>query len=219
MIPSPGCPPAQALPGAVPAACGGEGGRFARWSGVLASLALVGLLLLLARLGFRVQNPNLLFALALVLAAYLGGLPAGLSSAAIAIAYTLVDWSTPGHLFTYAPATLQKLGVVVFCMPAMALLVGALQARAERRRRTIAHYLALESARSAELAEALKRRGLAEGSLPLCAWCHHVREEDGRWVSLEEHLRERHGLTVTHGICPTCSPAFFSDAAEPRREG
>ena len=102
MIPSPGCPPAQALPGAAPAACGGEGGRFARWSGVLASLALVGLLLLLARLGFRVQNPNLLFALALVLAAYLGGLPAGLSSAAIAIAYTLVDWSTPGHLFTYA---------------------------------------------------------------------------------------------------------------------
>ena len=147
--------------------------------GPLAAVALALLLLLGSRWAHRIPNPNLLFALVLVVSAYLGGRVSGLATATIAIAFTAYDWAIPGHLFAYTPENLQRLIVVVLCMPTMAVLVGLLKSHAESQKQTIAHYLALEQARNQELVQALTQVEHREGTFSVCAWCHKVREEDG----------------------------------------
>ncbi len=41
-----------------------------------------------------------------------------------------------------------------------------------------------------------------EKILPMCAWCHAVRDEDGGWQPLDEYVKQ--AVNVSHGICPEC---------------
>jgi K+-sensing histidine kinase KdpD len=184
------------------------------WSGPLGALALTVLLILGSSLGHRIPNPNLLFALVLVVSAYLGGRASGLVTAIIAITFTAYDWTIPGQPFSYTPENFQRLIIVVLAMPTMALLVGLLKTRAESQQQTIAHYLALEQARNQELVLALAQVEHLEGTLSVCAWCHKVREEDGNWVNLEQRLAEKHGTEISHGICPECRPVFRAGSSQ-----
>ncbi|HVW84195.1 MAG TPA: PAS domain-containing protein [Bryobacteraceae bacterium] len=43
--------------------------------------------------------------------------------------------------------------------------------------------------------------------LTICAWTKRVRV-DGKWIAIEEYLQERHGLSVSHGICPDAFAAW-----------
>jgi len=183
--------------------------RHRPWIGTAAALGLAALLLLAGRLGGHpIPNPNLLFALVLVFAAYLEGRGSGLAAAAIALAFTAWDWSIPGHPLAYTHENLSRLLVAMVCLPAMALLVGLLKARTSAQHRAIAHFLALEKERNRKLVLALDQAGHPLGGIPICAWCHKVRGEDGRWDTLEAHLARRLGYQITHGICPECRPAF-----------
>lgn len=42
------------------------------------------------------------------------------------------------------------------------------------------------------------------GMLPICAWCHKVRDDAGYWTRIERYLEERR-VSVTHSICDSCS--------------
>lgn len=54
--------------------------------------------------------------------------------------------------------------------------------------------------RNEELQAALAEvRRLEESLVTMCAWTRRVRV-DGRWVSVEEYLRDRFGVRVSHGI-------------------
>ena len=186
-----------------------EPSRRRPWIGPAAALGLAALLFLAGITGgHRVPNPNLLFALILVFGSYLEGLGSGLAAAAIALAFTAWDWSIPGHPLAYTHENLARLVVAAVCMPAMALLVGMLKARSSAQHRAIAHFLTLERERNRQLAIALDQAGHPQGGIPICAWCHKVRGEDGRWDSLEAHLAQKLGYQITHGICPECLPAF-----------
>lgn len=55
-----------------------------------------------------------------------------------------------------------------------------------------------------ELREALDNVQQLSGMLPLCAWCHKVRDDDGYWQRLEEYLAG-HRISVTHGMCESCA--------------
>ena len=44
-----------------------------------------------------------------------------------------------------------------------------------------------------------------EGLLPVCAWCHNIRDEEGHWQTLESFLSSRTRASTTHGICPSCA--------------
>jgi uncharacterized membrane protein len=55
-----------------------------------------------------------------------------------------------------------------------------------------------------ELRDALDNVQQLSGMLPLCAWCHKVRDDDGYWQRLEEYLAE-HRINVTHGMCESCA--------------
>jgi integral membrane sensor domain MASE1 len=56
----------------------------------------------------------------------------------------------------------------------------------------------------AELRLALAEIKTLRGFIPLCAWCHKVRDDAGFWQEIEHYLGERTDATISHGICPAC---------------
>lgn len=60
--------------------------------------------------------------------------------------------------------------------------------------------------RVAALEQALTQVKQLEGLLPICAWCHKIRD-DGKgndWQSVERYVSERSDARFTHTICPDC---------------
>ena len=39
---------------------------------------------------------------------------------------------------------------------------------------------------------------------PICSYCKKVREETGKWVSVEKYVNDISGAKPSHGICPQC---------------
>jgi GAF domain-containing protein len=62
---------------------------------------------------------------------------------------------------------------------------------------------------SARLAEALANVKSLESLLPICAWCHRIRDDKGRWSTVEVYLKARTDTDFTHGICPECRTKHF----------
>lgn len=100
--------------------------------GPLITLALAALILLSDRYLFRVPNPGAISFLAVAFSAYLGGITSGLVSAAISFGLAAVLFSSPGTLFHYSSDNLARLVVLTVCTPAIAVMIGILQARAQR---------------------------------------------------------------------------------------
>lgn len=68
-----------------------------------------------------------------------------------------------------------------------------------------------------ELAEALERVRSLEGLLPICAYCHQIRDEDGVWHKLERYISERSDVEFSHGMCQVCYARHFPEDFDPRR--
>lgn len=51
------------------------------------------------------------------------------------------------------------------------------------------------------------------GLLPMCAWCHKIRDDAGYWKLVEQFLCEQAGTQFSHGICPQCMTRLFPDDA------
>jgi hypothetical protein len=43
-----------------------------------------------------------------------------------------------------------------------------------------------------------------KGLIPICAWCHSIRDDAGAWQRLEQYISEHSAAEFTHGICPLC---------------
>jgi hypothetical protein len=56
--------------------------------------------------------------------------------------------------------------------------------------------------------------------IPICAWCHKIRNDAGFWQGIESYLQAHTDATFSHGICPDCAhdvgPQVTSSAAEHR---
>ena len=39
---------------------------------------------------------------------------------------------------------------------------------------------------------------------PICSYCKKVREETGKWVSVEKYVSDISGAIASHGVCPQC---------------
>lgn len=53
--------------------------------------------------------------------------------------------------------------------------------------------------------EARKLRDL----LPVCAWCHKIRDAHGAWQTVDRYLGQ-HGAEITHGVCEGCAEDFLA---------
>ncbi|HJW09886.1 MAG TPA: PAS domain-containing protein [Holophagaceae bacterium] len=50
--------------------------------------------------------------------------------------------------------------------------------------------------------------------VPICAGCKKIREDDGRWQSLEAHFEELSRAQFSHGICPDCMQRLYGEIPE-----
>lgn len=57
----------------------------------------------------------------------------------------------------------------------------------------------------AELKQAMAEIKTLRGFVPICAWCHKVRDDAGAWHRLEAYLDARTDAVFSHSICPSCT--------------
>lgn len=57
-----------------------------------------------------------------------------------------------------------------------------------------------------ELEGALESVRQLSGLLPICAYCHAIRDDAHYWHRVEEYVSKHTDATFSHGICPTCLP-------------
>lgn len=85
-------------------------------------------------------------------------------------------------------------------------IVGALLDVTEQR--------ALEEQREkliAELREALANVKSLSGLLPICMYCHKIRDDKGYWNRVETYIREHSEAEFSHGLCPDCLEERFPE--------
>lgn len=56
----------------------------------------------------------------------------------------------------------------------------------------------------ANLQGALDHVEQLRGILPICAWCHKIRDDSDYWRSVEEYFETYSKTQFTHSICPDC---------------
>lgn len=64
---------------------------------------------------------------------------------------------------------------------------------------------------NAELTEALDMVNTLRGLLPICANCKKIRDDQGEWQAVESYIASRSSAQFTHGICPDCLEALYSE--------
>ncbi len=98
-------------------------------AGPLATIALSGLLWLLDGTPMEIPNPGVVMSLAVAGSAFLGGVVPGLASALLSLAF--VTWYHSGQRWPLelAEDDLRRLSASYMALPALAVLVGILQAR------------------------------------------------------------------------------------------
>lgn len=53
-----------------------------------------------------------------------------------------------------------------------------------------------------------------KGILPICASCKKIRNDAGYWQLVEVYIHEHSEAEFSHGLCPECLDALYSDAEE-----
>ena len=116
-------------------------------------------------------------------------------------------WATPGEL----NLVLRAQGGVAIASISILLLASVV---AERKR--VAHERGILVA---ELQIALAEIKTLRGFIPICAWCHKVRDDAGFWQQLEMYLDARTDATFSHGICPSCAEEQHEELTPPQVSG
>lgn len=62
------------------------------------------------------------------------------------------------------------------------------------------------------LEETSRELKVLKGLLPTCMYCKKIRDETGRWNSLEEYLTTHSEAKLSHGCCPDCLDRAYRDA-------
>jgi hypothetical protein len=72
--------------------------------------------------------------------------------------------------------------------------------------------LIAQQALNERLTEAMAQVRELKGLLPVCAWCHNIRDEGGEWHTMEQFLSLRTRAAATHSICPICEARLHREA-------
>lgn len=57
-----------------------------------------------------------------------------------------------------------------------------------------------------ELQKALNEIKTLRGIIPICSYCHSIRDDNGLWNNLEKYLSHHSDARFSHAICPNCEP-------------
>lgn len=70
-----------------------------------------------------------------------------------------------------------------------------------------------------QLLQSEARTAVLEQTLPICAGCRRIRDEDGAWMDVESYLAERCECLPERKVCPDCAKQLYIERAAPRRTG
>ena len=45
---------------------------------------------------------------------------------------------------------------------------------------------------------------ILRGIIPICSWCHNIRDDEGSWEQMESYISQHTEASFSHGICPDC---------------
>jgi len=51
-----------------------------------------------------------------------------------------------------------------------------------------------------------------QGILPICMYCHKIRDDQQSWQQLERYIQEHSDAMFSHGVCPECLEKYYPDA-------
>lgn len=88
-----------------------------------------------------------------------------------------------------------------------------LQARLQVGRRILDLQDAL-AARVGELEAALSQVHQLQGLIPICSYCHKVRDDRNYWQRVEQYVADRSGARFSHSVCPACFEAHVRPELE-----
>jgi PAS domain S-box-containing protein len=63
-----------------------------------------------------------------------------------------------------------------------------------------------------EWEETLSKIQNLRGVIPICCYCHNIRNEVGNWDRLELYVSRHSSVNFSHGICPDCLPKAYLEA-------
>ena len=67
----------------------------------------------------------------------------------------------------------------------------------------------------AELRASLEMVKTLKGLIPICSYCHKIRDDQGYWNQLEAYLEKHSEAEFSHGMCPTCLARFRDEQGLP----
>lgn len=53
-----------------------------------------------------------------------------------------------------------------------------------------------------------------KGIIPICMYCHQIRDDKGSWNRLEKYITEHSAAQFSHGICAKCAKKYYLEDAE-----
>jgi CheY-like chemotaxis protein len=56
----------------------------------------------------------------------------------------------------------------------------------------------------AELEKAMEEISKLRGILPMCSYCHKIRDDQNYWQQVDEYLASHTLAEISHGVCPDC---------------
>jgi ligand-binding sensor domain-containing protein len=123
------------------------------------------------------------------------------SGARLEIAVLPAPWRTPWAYALYA------------ALAAGAFLgYGRWQNRRLERERKVADELARLNAELERLVEARTSEvNQLTGLLPICSGCKKIRDQEGKWQTLETYLNSVGDVKLSHGICRDCAKRFYPE--------
>lgn len=62
-----------------------------------------------------------------------------------------------------------------------------------------------------ELQEALGQIRALQGVLPICSYCHKIRDDQEVWFKLEQYIQEHSMARLSHSLCPECQARYYPE--------
>ncbi|MCD6116458.1 response regulator [bacterium] len=65
-----------------------------------------------------------------------------------------------------------------------------------------------------KLQDALDNVETLQGLLPICSYCHKIRDDKNYWMSVETYISEHSEAKFSHSICPDCMAKYVKPEIE-----
>ena len=66
-----------------------------------------------------------------------------------------------------------------------------------------------------ELEDALSQVRRLSGLLPICSYCKKVRDDEDRWLDVDDYITKHSDARISHGVCPECSERYLGGVGPP----